>query len=468
MKKIIHKIKVYPKVEKLYESFYQKRRVAIYARVSTSSDEQLNSIEAQRDYYIKYVEERSDLIFVKLYADEGITGTSQKMRVEFQKMMSDAKAGAFDLIITKSISRFARNTVDSLICIRLLKEYGIEVYFQKEDIGTFDSKGEFMITLLSSMAQEESRSISENVAWGHRKRFADGKYTVPYDRFLGYDRGAEGGLVVNQKQAILVRLIFKLYLEGKTPAGICRYLNQAEIPTPSGKDKWSQTVINSMLTNEKYKGDALLQKKFTVDYLTKKRKINEGELNQYYVTDGHEAIIPRDTFDYVQKIINHRRKVYGLGYSCANALTSKIQCECCSNFYGLKSSHSGQHRTWYWFCNNRYKSKTVCSTPRVRKEVMQFACLKAILFLFSNRLSMLNYAINLISLSIHPDKKSVQNQSRMDAITNYIYGLRTSINDIHITEEVLRIVVEMILATADNHLLFHFIDGTMYDFGLNK
>ncbi|NCC15204.1 MAG: recombinase family protein, partial [Clostridia bacterium] len=163
MKKIIHKIKVYPKVEKLYEPFYQKRRVAIYARVSTSSDEQLNSIEAQRDYYLKYVEERSDLIFVKLYADEGITGTSQKMRVEFQKMMSDAKAGAFDLIITKSISRFARNTVDSLICIRLLKEYGIEVYFQKEDIGTFDSKGEFMITLLSSMAQEESRSISENV-----------------------------------------------------------------------------------------------------------------------------------------------------------------------------------------------------------------------------------------------------------------------------------------------------------------
>lgn len=368
-----------------------------------------------------------------MYADEGITGTSQKMRVEFQKMMSDAKAGAFDLIITKSISRFARNTVDSLICIRLLKEYGIEVYFQKEDIGTFDSKGEFMITLLSSMAQEESRSISENVAWGHRKRFADGKYTVPYDRFLGYDRGAEGGLVVNQKQAILVRLIFKLYLEGKTPAGICRYLNQAEIPTPAGKDKWSQTVINSMLTNEKYKGDALLQKKFTIDYLTKKRKINEGELNQYYVTDGHEAIIPRDTFDYVQKIINHRRTVYGRGYSCANALTSKIQCECCDSFYGLKSSHSGKHRAWYWFCNNKYKAKTVCSTPRVRKEAMQFACLKAVLFLFSNRISMLNYALNLISLSIQQDKTSAQNKSRMDAISKYICALRTSQNNTEVS-----------------------------------
>lgn len=466
MKKIIHKIKVYPKVEKLYEPFYQKRRVAIYARVSTSSDEQLHSIEAQRDYYIKYVEERSDLIFVKLYADEGITGTSQKMRVEFQKMMSDAKAGAFDLIITKSISRFARNTVDSLICIRLLKEYGIEVYFQKEDIGTFDSKGEFMITLLSSMAQEESRSISENVAWGHRKRFADGKYTVPYNRFLGYDRGAEGGLVVNQKQAILVRLIFKLYLEGKTPAGICRYLNQAEIPTPAGKDKWSQTVINSMLTNEKYKGDALLQKKFTVDYLTKKRKINEGELNQYYVTDGHEAIIPRDTFDYVQKIIKRRNKIYGRGYSCTNALASKIRCEYCGNFYGLKSAHSGKSRAWYWFCNNRYKTKAVCSTPRVRKEAMQFACLKAILFLFSKRISMLNYAIKLISLSIHPDKKPAQSNSRMDAISKYIYGFRASTNDIHITEEVLCIVVEMILATADNHLLFRFIDGTEHDFDL--
>ncbi|HZJ77408.1 MAG TPA: recombinase family protein [Clostridia bacterium] len=467
MKKIIHKIKVYPKVEKLYESFYQKRRVAIYARVSTSSDEQLNSIEAQRDYYLKYVEERSDLIFAKLYADEGITGTSQKMRVEFQKMMSDAKSGAFDLIITKSISRFARNTVDSLICIRLLKEYGIEVYFQKEDIGTFDSKGEFMITLLSSMAQEESRSISENVAWGHRKRFADGKYSVAYDRFLGYDRGSQGGLVVNQTQAILVRLIFKLYLEGKTPAGICRYLNQAEIPTPGGKDKWSQTVINSILRNEKYKGDALLQKKFTVDYLTKKMKINEGELNQYYVTDGHEAIIPRDTFDYAQKTINHRRTVYGHGYSCINALASKIQCEYCSNFYGLKSAHSGKHRAWYWFCKNRYKTKTVCPTPRVRKEVMQFACLKAILFLLSNRISMLNYAINLISLSIHPDKKSAQNKSRMDAISKYIYGFRTRQNNIYITEEVLRIVVEMILATAGGHLLFRFINGEVYEFDLN-
>lgn len=189
-------------------------------------------------------------------------------------------------------------------------------------------------------------------------------------------------------------------------------------------------------------------------------------MNQYYVTDGHEAIIPRDTFDYVQKIINHRRTVYGHGYSSINALTSKIQCEHCGTFYGLKSAHSGKHRAWYWYCNNRYKSKTVCSTPRVRKEMMQFTCLKAILFLFNNRLSMLNYAINLISLSIHPDKKSAQNKSRMDAISNYIYGISTSQNDIHITEEVFRIVVEIILATADNHLLFRFIDGEVYDFNL--
>ena len=201
-------------------------------------------------------------------------------RAGFQKLMADAKTGAFDLIITKSISRFAKNTVDLLTCIRLLKEYRIEVYFQKEDIWTFNSKGEFMITLLSSMAQEESRSISENVTWGHCKRFSDGKYTVPFKHFLDYDRGLDGGLVVNQSQAILVRLIFKFFLEGKTPASICRYLNQLKIPTPGGKDKWSQTVINSMLANKNTKALLYCKSNLLSIILPKgKRKTKVDSLN---------------------------------------------------------------------------------------------------------------------------------------------------------------------------------------------
>lgn len=186
--KVVREVIKYPTLAKL-PSFQELRKVAIYARVSTSSDEQMNSVEAQKDYYQKLVMIHPGWMLYSLYTDEGISGVSHKNRSGFNSMIADADRGCFDLIITKSISRFARNTVDSLIHIRRLKELGIEVYFEKEDLRTFDSKGEFMLTLLSCMAQEESRSISENVTWGHRKRFADGKYSVPFKCFLGYDRG---------------------------------------------------------------------------------------------------------------------------------------------------------------------------------------------------------------------------------------------------------------------------------------
>jgi site-specific DNA recombinase len=179
----------------------KKRRVAGYARVSTDHDDQFTSYEAQIDYYTNYIRSRDDWEFVDVYTDEGITGTSTKHREGFKRMVADALAGKIDLIVTKSVSRFARNTVDSLTTIRKLKEKGVECYFEKENIWTFDGKGELLITIMSSLAQEESRSISENCTWGQRKRFADGKVTIPFNRFLGYDRGANGELVVNPEQA---------------------------------------------------------------------------------------------------------------------------------------------------------------------------------------------------------------------------------------------------------------------------
>lgn len=221
--KNIRKISTYPKTLDKLPFFSNSRKVAAYARVSTSSEEQLNSIEAQKDYYKKTIERKSEWEFCGLYADEGMSGISHKNRVGFNKMIDDALSGKFNLIITKSISRFARNTVDTLACIRKLKEHGVEVYFEKEDLWTFDSKGEFMLTLLSSMAQEESRSISENVTWGQRKSFADGKYHVPFKQFLGYDKGPDGEFVVNEIQAITIRLIFKLFLEGHTPVSVFRF-----------------------------------------------------------------------------------------------------------------------------------------------------------------------------------------------------------------------------------------------------
>ena len=190
-----------------------KRKVAAYARVSTDHEEQQSSYEAQVDYYTNYIMKRDDWEFAGLYSDEGISATNTKHRDGFNSMVQDALAGKIDLIITKSVSRFARNTVDSLSTIRKLKENGCECYFEKENIWTFDAKGELLITIMSSLAQEESRSISENTTWGQRKRFADGKVTVPFGRFLGYDRGPDGNLVVNKEQAKTVQLIYKLFLD---------------------------------------------------------------------------------------------------------------------------------------------------------------------------------------------------------------------------------------------------------------
>lgn len=193
----------------------QKRRAAGYAQVSTDSDEQYTSYEAQVDYYTQYIKSRSDWEFVSVYTDEGISGCSTKHREGFREMVTDALNGKIDLIVTKSVSRFARNTVDSLVTIRQLKEKGVEVYFEKENIYTFDGKGELLLTIMSSLAQEESRSISENVTWGQRKRFADGKVNLPYKHFLGYDRGENGEPVINEAEAEVVRLIYRLFLEGE-------------------------------------------------------------------------------------------------------------------------------------------------------------------------------------------------------------------------------------------------------------
>ena len=355
----------------------EKRRVAAYARVSTDSEEQLTSYEAQIDYYTKYINGKQEWEFVKVYTDEGITATNTKRRDGFNEMVADALAGKIDLIVTKSVSRFARNTVDSLTTVRELKANGVEVYFEKENIYTFDGKGELLITIMSSLAQEESRSISENVTWGQRKRFADGKVTMPFKHFLGYDRGEGGVPVINEKEAEVVRLIYRLFLHGKTAAGICRHLESLDIPSPSGKPKWRQSTVMSILTNEKYKGDALLQKKFTVDFLTKKQKVNEGEVPQYYVEGSHPAIINPIDFDLVQAEIT-RRQSLGRSYSGTSIFASKLICGDCGGFYGKKVWHSTDaYRREIWRCNNKFSGESKCETPTLDTDIIQSLFLKA-------------------------------------------------------------------------------------------
>ena len=200
-------------------------------------------------------------------------------------MAADALAGQIDLIITKSVSRFARNSVDSLVTVRRLKGKGVEVYFERENIYTLDSKGELLIAIMSSLAQEESRSISENVTWGQRKRMADGKICLSYGQFLDYEKGEEELPRIVESEAEIVRMIFRLFMQGKTPSAIAKQLASLGIPSPAGKRTWQVATVKSVLSNEKYKGEALLQKGFTVDFLTKKRKVNEGEVPQYLSKD---------------------------------------------------------------------------------------------------------------------------------------------------------------------------------------
>ncbi len=356
----------------------KKRRVAGYARVSTGNEDQQNSYEAQVDYYTNYIKSRADWEFVNVYTDDGVSGTSTAKRKGFQQMIADALAGHIDLIVTKSVSRFARNTVDSLSNIRALKEHGTEVFFEKENIWTFDSKGELLISIMSSLSQEESRSISLNVTWGHRKRMADGKVAVPYGRFLGYDKGETGTLEVNEEQAVIVRRIYSMFLQGMTPYGIAKTLTAEGIKSPGGKDVWGGTTVRHILMNEKYRGDALLQKTYTTDYLSKKKKVNEGEIPQYYVENNHEAIIDPAIHEQVQKEIERRNN----GHSGVRIFSGKIRCAECGSWFGSKVWHSNdKYRRVIWQCNHKFKGKKsgkTCGTPHLSEEQIQTAFLTAV------------------------------------------------------------------------------------------
>lgn len=373
----------------------RKRRAAGYARVSTDKDEQYSSYDAQIDYYTNYIKGHEGWEFVEVYTDEGISGTSTAHRKGFKKMIQDALAGHIDLIVTKSVSRFARNTVDSLVTIRKLKEAGVEVYFEKESIYTFDSKGELLLTIMSSLAQEESRSISENVTWGIRKRFSDGKITVPYKTFLGYDKGDDGNLAINHEEAKIVRYIFGLSLLGKSSFSIAKELTNKGIPTPAGKSTWRQTTIISILTNEKYAGNAILQKTYSPDFLSKKRKVNHGEVPKYYVENSHEGIITDEQFEMVQqrlKLLSGKSRHQSTGL-----FSGKVKCGDCGSFYGAKVWHSNdKYRCTVWQCNHKFSGELKCTTPHLKEDELKAVYLRAVNKLFSNRDKVISHTKKII------------------------------------------------------------------------
>jgi site-specific DNA recombinase len=373
------------------------RKVCAYARVSTDNEEQLTSYDAQVEYYTKYIKEHKEWEFAGLYSDEGRSGTSIKHRPGFQKMIDDAMNGKIDLIITKSISRFARNTVDSISTVRKLKARGVEVYFEKDGLWTFDPSAELTITILSSIAQEESRNLSQNVTWGQRARFADGKVTMSYKRFLGYDRGEDGNPVINEEQAELVRRIYAMFINGMTPTIIAKQLTQEKVQTPGGRHIWQTKVIESILTNEKYKGDALLQKTFCTDYLTKKMKLNEGEIPQYYVEGSHPPIVSSELFDLVQA---ERQRRKGIRFTASTGCFSgRIICGDCGSVYGSKVWHStSKYRRTIWRCNRKYeKDGDKCSTPHFYEEQLKNIFLGFINSLITDRSSIISAYKEVVS-----------------------------------------------------------------------
>lgn len=349
-----------------------KKRVAAYARVSTEQDAQQNSYETQIAYYTEFIKKKADWEFVGVYADEGISGTSYKNRSGFNRMIEDAKAGKIDLILTKSISRFSRNTVDSLTVTRELKAKGVEVFFEKENISSMDKTAELVFTMLSSIAQEESRSISENVRWGKQRGMEAGRVSLAWSSFLGYEKGEDGLPKIVEEQAKIVRRIYRRYLEGASLNKIAEELMADGIKTPMGKDTWSCDGIRRILTNEKYKGDARLQKTYTEDFLTKQIKVNHGERKQWYIHDSHDAIVSAETFELVQKELARRSGRNGRFYD--SPFTGKIICGDCGAYYGHRVWHSNEPcRVNIWLCNDKYEGQSKCRPPRIKDEEIERA-----------------------------------------------------------------------------------------------
>ena len=348
----------------------QHLRVAPYCRVSTDSDEQLTSYKAQIAYYTEKIAGNPDWTMVRMYADEGITGTSMKKRKDFLKMIADCEAGKIDLVITKSTTRFARNTLEGIQIVRKLKRLGIGVYFEKENANTLYMDNEMILTFFFSQAQAESESLSKNVSWGHRRNFENGKVYYQYKSFLGYKRGPDGQPEIDEEQAAVVRRIFARYMMGDSVRKICNDLEADGIATARGGEKWSDSTVQHMLRNEKYIGDALLQKTFIQDIFTRKSVKNTGQLPKYYVHDCHPAIIDRETFQKVQEEIARRgsiRKTSSkakteLGkYSGKYALSEIMVCGECGSPYRRQTYMPHGEKIHVWRCLNRMENgKRIC------------------------------------------------------------------------------------------------------------
>lgn len=362
-----------------------KKRVCAYCRVSTDLDEQQTSYALQVVHYTKFIKKNTLWEFSGVYADEGISGTSIKNRTEFLRMIEDCKAGKIDMIITKSISRFARNTLDCLNYVRMLKSLTspVGIYFEKEAIDTLDAKSELLLTILSSLAQEESRSISENVRWSIQKRYQQGLAHCPTNNFLGYDSDENGNMVINEEQAETVRRIYRECLAGHRIGIIAKMLEEEGLKTGKGLTKWSGNTVNKILRNEKYCGDIMMQKRVTLDFLTHQRTLNKGHQTQYFMADHHPAIVSKEDWNSVQFELDRRIKTRAVNGDKSLKSRGKLAfsdilfCSICGEPFIRRIHKSTKNNRDYiypvWKCrvSDGRKVGMVCKARSYREEAIE-------------------------------------------------------------------------------------------------
>lgn len=381
--------------EELKRKNHKQIRVAAYCRVSTDHEEQINSYQVQVEYYTNYINSNPEWAMAGIFADEGISGTQTKKRTEFNRMIRKCRQKKIDLILCKSVSRFMRNTVQCLEYIRELRSLGIGIIFEKENINTMKMSGEFIISLYGSFAQAESESISKNVTWGIEKSFREGKVKYVMDKTLGYRMGDDGKPYVIEEEAEIVRRIYRLYLDGLSMQGIANIMQAEGIKRRSGSSKWSRANVDFILKNEKYVGDAILQKTFTVDCITHKAVKNRGEKAKYVIHDCHEAIIDRDTYNRTQQELakrgsikkkSNKSKTERGRYSSAYALTDILVCGECGTSYRRVTWTSHGKKQIVWRCISRLEhgSKYCKNSPSISEEKLHNAIVKALNSLYCN------------------------------------------------------------------------------------
>lgn len=373
-------------------------RVAAYCRVSTDSDAQLESLDAQKTHYENYINGREDWEFAGLYFDEGISGTKKEKRPALLQMIADCKAGKIDFVITKSISRFARNTTDCLEMVRKLLELDIPIYFEKENLNTSSMESELFLAILSSMAEGESTSISENNKWSIQRRFKNGTFKLSYPPY-GYDWDGEQ-MVINPEQAKTVRWIFEQVLSGEGTHAISEELNADGIPTKKG-GRWTPTTVRGMVSNEKYTGDVIFQKTYTDSQFN--RHINYGQKDQYAISDHHEAIISREVFEAANALIAQRGKEKGIikgseKYQSRYCFSGKIVCGECGDTFKRRIHSTTTHKYAAWCCNTHIEDKSSCSMKYIRDDAVKAAFV-----------TMINKLIFAHSMVLKPYVETLQN-----------------------------------------------------------